>query len=84
MGEIEITVFQKRVETLIAEVSILSQDVASLRRRVEEVHASASLGRDLMNRRLDLIERNVDEGFAKVLASNANVTALLEELLGRK
>jgi hypothetical protein len=76
---------------LIAEVAILSQDVASLRRRVEEVHASASLGRDLMNKRLDRIEAeqaalrgHVDEGFAKVLASNANVTALLEELLGRK
>lgn len=77
MDTIDLQLLQRRVETLIARFEIVGQDVAALRQRLEEIKAHVDLAME--SQRL-----HIDEGFARIEASNATVTALLRELLGRR
>lgn len=70
MTAIDTTILQRRVETLIAQSSILTQDVAALRQRVEEIYAHVELTSESLRQHVE--------------ASNAQVIATLQELLDRK
>jgi predicted nucleic acid-binding Zn-ribbon protein len=74
MPDLDITPLQNRVIALIAQVNILSQDVAMMRQRTEEISAAFELGFEQINRRLDeadlkhnLLRQEMDAGFQSVL-----------------
>jgi hypothetical protein len=77
MAEINLLPLQQQFIKLAAKVERMDRDLTDLRERVEEVFI-------LTGQRLDEMTAHVDEAFAKIEASNANVTALLEELLRRR
>ncbi len=76
MAEISLLPLQQQFIKLAAKVERMDQDLGTLRERVEEVWI-------LTQQAMDGLRGHVDEGFAKVEASNARVIALLEELAGR-
>jgi hypothetical protein len=84
MDAIDLTLLQKRVETLIARFEIVGQDVAALRQRVEEVKAHVDL-------ELESLRLHVDEQISGLVlkvdlhreATDAGFQSVLEALAAR-
>jgi hypothetical protein len=76
MMSVDTTILQKRVETMIAQSAILSQDVAAMRLRLEEVHASVQVSQESL-------QAHFDTALARVEQSNANLSGLMQQLIDR-
>lgn len=80
MADIDVTPLQKRMASLIGQVTILAQDVATLRQRVEETAAETEMRFENMDRELSMLRAEIgmirgemDAGFRSVLEGIARI-----------
>jgi chaperonin cofactor prefoldin len=77
-AEIVLDVLQSRVETVIVESRLLAQDVAKLRRRVEEVAAHLDVRLEVIERQGADLRAHLDGLLAGLQESNREIIAMLE------